>query len=176
MSPEAASEQPQSRYASSSPPGSRSLGYGPQRFGGLLAADAGEGEQARRGQPRFLDREGGIFLEQALQPACRDALIPGSVLAGDQDGELERVSEAELRHLFGGGHGREHVPALKRLLEDAVWPALRGRRSSSLGPEGLPSLGRLQAEAEMTQLGGPADICPFGRVPAAFTVDSQEMM
>ena len=51
----------------------------------------------------------------------------------DQHRQDERVGEAELRQFSGRGHGRDHVPALERLLEDAVRAALRGRRCSFLG-------------------------------------------
>jgi hypothetical protein len=59
--------------------------------------------------------------------------VSARILPGDEHRELERIGEAELRKVFRGGHSHEHVPALQRPLEDRVWVALRGRRSSSLG-------------------------------------------
>jgi hypothetical protein len=59
--------------------------------------------------------------------------MPMRVLARDQEGQFERIGEAELWQLSGRSHGRDHVPALERLLEDAVRAALRGRRCSFPG-------------------------------------------
>src|SRR5512133_234631 len=63
--------------------------------------------------------------------------MAGRILPSDKHGELERVSQAELRKLFRRRHGRDHVLSLNRLLEDPVRAALRGRGSSSLGAERL---------------------------------------
>jgi len=82
-------------------------------------------------QAGFLDCRLGVFLQVAL-PARRSAGMPTRFLAHDQEGQLERVGEAELRELAGCSHGRDHVPALDRLLEDAVGMALRGRSCSFL--------------------------------------------
>jgi len=62
--------------------------------------------------------------------------MPARVFAGDQQRELERVFEAELRQLPRSGQGRDDVPALKRLLEDPVRMALRGDASSLRGRTG----------------------------------------
>ena len=42
------------------------------------------------------------------------------VFPGDQQRQLERVFEAELRQFPRSGQGGDHVPALDRLLEDPV--------------------------------------------------------
>jgi len=46
--------------------------------------------------------------------------LAARVLAGDQHRQLERVEQGQLRELFRRRHGRDHVPALDRLLEDSV--------------------------------------------------------
>jgi hypothetical protein len=61
-----------------------------------------------------------MLLEQALEPAGRNSRVPTRLLPGDQHGQLERVEQAQLREFFRRGHGRDHVPALDRLLEDSV--------------------------------------------------------
>jgi hypothetical protein len=103
--------------------------------------DTGERDQARRGQRGFLDRRVRILLEVAQEPAGCYPLVAARVFAGDEHCELERVGEAELRQLFRGGECGEDVAAPQCPLEDRVWMALRGRRSSSLGAcDGLKSL------------------------------------
>jgi hypothetical protein len=60
--------------------------------------------------------------------------MPARIIARDQDGQLERIAEIDLRELLRSRLGSEQVPALQRFLEDPVRVALRGRRSSSPGP------------------------------------------
>jgi hypothetical protein len=90
-------------------------------------------EQARRGQDGFVDRRVRILLQIAQEPADRDPLVTARIFPCNQHRQLERIEQIELRELLRGGQRREHVPALQRPLEDHVWMALRGRRSSSLG-------------------------------------------
>jgi hypothetical protein len=59
--------------------------------------------------------------------------VTAGILLGYEHGQLERVEQAELRELPCRGQRGEDVAALQRSLEDRVWMALRGRRSSSLG-------------------------------------------
>jgi len=54
--------------------------------------------------------------------------MPTRILPRDQHGQLERVEQAQLRKLSRRSRGRDHIPALDRLLEDSVRTALRGRR------------------------------------------------
>lgn len=89
--------------------------------------------ETRRGQRGFVDRRVWILLEPAEEPAGGDPRVTSSVFAGDEDRELERVGEAELRQVFRCGHSHEHVAALQRPLECRVRMAGRARSSSSLG-------------------------------------------
>ena len=131
-----------SRYAAFPPSPSGRFGHGPKRLHRLLEASSGQGRETGRGESCLLDRRLGVFLEVALQPPGRNPRVPARILPRDQHGELERVEQAQLRKLSRRSHGRDHIPALDRLLEDSVRTALRGRGSSSPGPEGLSSLDR----------------------------------
>ena len=72
----------------------------------------------------------------AHQPASGDPRVAARILPRDQQRQLERVVEAELRQLVRRSQRGDHVPPLDRSLEDPVWPALRSRHSSSVGPGG----------------------------------------
>jgi hypothetical protein len=60
--------------------------------------------------------------------------MPTRILARDQDREGERLGEADPADLFRRRLRDEQVPVLERSAEDGTFMALRGRRSSSLGP------------------------------------------
>jgi hypothetical protein len=53
------------------------------------------------------------------------------VFPGDEERQLERVFEAELRQFARSGQSGDDVAALQRPLEDRMWTAMRGRRCSS---------------------------------------------
>jgi hypothetical protein len=130
---------PRSGYASSSCPPRRSFGHGPEGLDGLLVARPRQSDEAGRGEPGLLDRHVGMLLEETQQPASGDPLMAMRILTRDQQRELKRVEEAELRELSSRGDSGKHVPALERLLEDPVGPTLGGRRSSSPSGAGRPS-------------------------------------
>jgi hypothetical protein len=64
------------------------------------------------------------------------ALLPGLFFPGDQERQLERVGEPEPGKLLRRRLCDEQVLVLERPAEDRSRVALRGRRSSSLGPTG----------------------------------------
>jgi hypothetical protein len=82
-----------------------------------------------------------MLLEVAKQPARGDAQMPARILARDQDRELERIAESDLRELLRSRLGSKQVPALKCLLDGPVGTAQRGRRST-----GIVSSSRWSAE------------------------------
>ena len=95
--------------------------------------DTSERYEARRGQRGLFDSRVRILLEVAEQPPGRDPRMPTRVFPRDEDRQLERVDQDELRQILRRRKRHEHVAALERPLEDRVRMALRGRRSSSLG-------------------------------------------
>jgi hypothetical protein len=95
--------------------------------------DTRERDKARRGQSGFLDRRVRILLQVTQEPAGRHPRVMARIFPRNQHRQLERIEQVELRKLLRSGQGREHIAALQRPLEDRVWMALRGRRSSSLG-------------------------------------------
>ena len=101
---------------------------------------AGESGETRSDHRRLLDRRFVALLEVAQQPACRDARMPARILACDQDRQLESIGEVERRELLGGRLGNEQVAVFERPAKYRPWVPLRGRGSSSPGPDG-PSLG-----------------------------------
>jgi hypothetical protein len=90
--------------------------------------------------------------------------MPARILARDQDRQLERVREVQRRKLLRGRLGDEQVAVLECTAEDRVGTALRGRCSSSLGPDGAASLGR---SAE--RLGTPELLGQFSQPLPDFT-------
>jgi hypothetical protein len=104
-------------------------------------------------------------LEVAEQPARRDARMPARILARDQDRQLKGVDEVERRELLCRRLRDQQVSMLKRPLEDRIGTALRGRRSSSLGPDGRPSLGiRRRTDQVRAVANGPGDLLMFVRL------------
>ena len=100
------------------PPASRSFGHGPKGLRRLLVGDTHERDEVRRGQRGLLDRRVRILLEEAQEPAGRDPRMPARIFPGNQDRELERVDQAQLREILRRGQRREHVPARQCPLED----------------------------------------------------------
>jgi hypothetical protein len=68
--------------------------------------------------------------------------VPTRVFPRDQDRELERVREAQLRQVARGGDRHQHVPAFQRTLECCVRMTGRARSSSVPGPDGRKTLSR----------------------------------
>ena len=66
--------------------------------------------------------------------------MPPLILPRDQDRELERVGQVERRQLFRDRLGDDEIAVLERSSEDGAGTALRGRRASSPGPDGVASL------------------------------------
>jgi hypothetical protein len=83
-----------------------------------------------------------MFLEVAQQPAGRDTRMPVRFLLRDRQRQLERFAETDPADLLRGRLGDKQVVVLDGSLEDGARMALRGRRRSSPGPDGEPSLGR----------------------------------
>jgi hypothetical protein len=81
-----------------------------------------------------------VFLEVEAEPATGEAAVAVRLFAGDQCRQLERLGDRDAGDLGRGSPRRArgcHVPApAGRSFE----VALRGRRSSSLGPAAGPSL------------------------------------
>jgi hypothetical protein len=59
--------------------------------------DAGQRREARRRKDGLVDRRVGIFLKESQEPAGGDSRMPARLLSSDQDRELERVDETQLR-------------------------------------------------------------------------------
>jgi hypothetical protein len=76
-------------------PTRRSCGQRAQRVCRLFVTLAGQSGEARRDHHRLLDRCALVLLEVAKEPACGDAWMPVPLLAGDQDGQLKRLGEAD---------------------------------------------------------------------------------
>jgi hypothetical protein len=62
------------------------------------------------------------------------------LLPSDEDRELERVGQVQLRQVFRRGQCHEHVPAFECALKRCVRVTGRARSSSSLGAETITSL------------------------------------
>jgi hypothetical protein len=128
--------------------------------------------RARRRDRSLGDRHRFALLEVALQPSGSDARMPMRFLLGDQHSQLEHLDEADLANLPRGRLRNEQVLALKRSLKTVRgWP--RGRRNSSPGPGGLPSLERSDESWEEThpravwiRAGGVAGGLQAGERPA----------
>jgi len=113
-----------SPYAAFSAPPGRSFGHGSQRLRRLVVPGAGEGDQRGCGKRGFLDGRLWIFFQVALKPSRCDSRVAARLCPRDQQRQLERVYEAELRQVPRNGQGRDDVPALECLLEDSVRAAL----------------------------------------------------
>ena len=138
-----------SRYAPLTPTPSGRFGHRLERRRSLSIAGTGERDKTGGSQRRLFDRRIGMLLEQALEPARGDSRVATRILPCDQHGQLEPVEQAYLRQFLGRCHRRKNVPALNRLLEDPVRVALRGRRSSSAGPDGSTNLIREMRRANV---------------------------
>jgi hypothetical protein len=86
----------------------------------LEVAGSDERAERRSSQRGFLDRGGRILLEVAGQPASSDPWVPRRAFPRDQQRQLERVVEAELRQLARRGQRGDDVPSPDRLLEDPI--------------------------------------------------------
>jgi hypothetical protein len=62
-----------------------------------------------------------------------DSLMAPGLFPRDEHRQVERVDQAELGQFPGCAESSDHVAALQCPLEDRMRPALRSRRSSSLG-------------------------------------------
>jgi len=80
-------------------PAGRCFGHGTQGRPRLLIGAAGQRDQAGGGQGGLLDRHVGMLLEQAQEPPRRDARMPARILPCNQDRQLERVDETQLREI-----------------------------------------------------------------------------
>ncbi len=75
-------------------------------------------------------------------PAGGEAAVAVRLLPGDQRRQLERLGDRHPADLSRGHLGEHEVAAFQRPPEDRSRMALRGRRSSSLGPNGNASVER----------------------------------
>jgi hypothetical protein len=76
-----------------------------------------------------------MLFEEAKQPASRDPGMASRVFAGDQEREVERVGQRQVRQIMRRRDGGADVPPLNGSLEDRIGMALRGDgRCSLLGP------------------------------------------
>jgi hypothetical protein len=147
-----AKSRPSSKGPEFPSPARRSLGHGPQRRRSLLVADAGQRGKARRGQRRLLDRHGWVLLEETEQPTRCNPWVTTGLLAGDEDRELKRIYQGQLRQVLRPGQRHEDVAALEGPLERCVWVTGRARSASSVGA------GRLLQLSGRGELGlSPAD-------------------
>ena len=80
--------------------------------------------------------------------------MPARTLPGDRRRQLEGLDEADVADLLRRCLGDEQVLVLERSLEDGARVALRGRRRSSPGPSGKPSLsGHKDSRGKKTDVG-----------------------
>ena len=80
--------------------------------------------------------------------------MPAGCLPGDQGRQLKRLNKTDVSDLPSGRLGNEQILVLERPLEDSPRVALRGRRRSSPGPSGKPSLsGHKDSRGKKTDVG-----------------------
>jgi hypothetical protein len=113
----------------------------PERPRRLRVAITYEGNETRSNHRRLRDR-GLSFLQVAQKPASCDPRMSVRLLPCNQEREFERLGEADLPDLSSRRLRNEQVLVLQRSPEDGSWMPLRGRSSSSPGPDGGQSLER----------------------------------
>ena len=90
----------------------------------------------------MLERRLLVLLEPETEPAGCEAAVAVRLLPCDQCGELERLGDRHPADLSRGHFGEHEVVVFQRPPEDRSRMALRGRRSSSRGRDGVVSLER----------------------------------
>jgi hypothetical protein len=102
----------------------------------------GERSQVRDEQLDIVECRLLVFLEIEAQPAGGEAALAVRLFPRDQCGQLERLGDRHAADLSCGHLGEHEVVPFQRPPKDRSRVALRGRRSSSRGRDGFPSLER----------------------------------
>jgi hypothetical protein len=93
-----------------------------------------ERSQIRDEQRDIFERRLLVFLEPEAEPAGSEAAVAVRLFPRDQCRQLERLRDRHAADLSRGHLGEDEIAAFQRPPKDAPSVALRGRRSSSLGP------------------------------------------